>query len=154
MSFLDKDGLTQFWLHIVEKLGNKVDKELGMGLSEQNYTTLEKVKLESISEGANSLSMNTLFLSSDNWELEDITGAFYQDVECLDSAALVYGNADINIDSSLGNVAFPYNKTEIKEVLKAWSCIDKCELFDGYVRFYCYFNVPKRDIAVNLHIFN
>ena len=98
--------------------------------------------------------MNVLSLDPEDWT-EDTTGAFIQDVTCANSSSQVYGNVDVNIDESLGEfVTLPYNRTEIKNILKAWSCIDKCELFDGYVRFYCYFKTPTRDISVNLQIFN
>lgn len=47
--YLDLNGLLYFWnkikLYIDEKLGNKVDKVTGKGLSTNDYTTLEKQKL-------------------------------------------------------------------------------------------------------------
>ena len=49
MAFLDKTGLEQLWLHIVSKLGNKVDKVDGMGLSTNDYTTAEKEQLVTLS---------------------------------------------------------------------------------------------------------
>ena len=39
------------------QLGGKVDKVNGMGLSTNDYTTLEKAKLEKIAEGANNYSL-------------------------------------------------------------------------------------------------
>ena len=48
MAFLDRTGLERLWLHIVTKLGGKVDKEDGKGLSTNDYTTDEKDKLASI----------------------------------------------------------------------------------------------------------
>lgn len=45
MEFLDKLGLQHLWLHIVARLGGKVDKEEGKSLSSNDYTTAEKQKL-------------------------------------------------------------------------------------------------------------
>ena len=42
---LDKTGLTRFWQHIVARLGTKVDKVEGKGLSTNDFTTEEKNKL-------------------------------------------------------------------------------------------------------------
>lgn len=38
----------RMWFHVVAKLGNKVDKVDGMGLSTNDYTTEEKNKLTAI----------------------------------------------------------------------------------------------------------
>ena len=53
MAFLDKTGLEHLWAQIISKLGNKVDKVDGKGLSTKDYTTEEKDKLASIEDGAN-----------------------------------------------------------------------------------------------------
>ena len=42
MAFLDTTGLTHLWEKITAKLGNKVDKVSGKGLSTNDYTTDEK----------------------------------------------------------------------------------------------------------------
>ena len=52
MAFLDQTGLAHLWAHIVARLGEKVDKTDGMGLSANDYTTTEKNKLANIEEGA------------------------------------------------------------------------------------------------------
>ena len=52
MAFLDQTGLAHLWAHIVARLGEKVDKTDGMGLSTNDYTTTEKNKLANIEEGA------------------------------------------------------------------------------------------------------
>lgn len=49
---LDKTGLTRLWQHIVARLGTKVDKVEGKGLSTNDYTTAEKDKLAGIASGA------------------------------------------------------------------------------------------------------
>lgn len=45
MAYLDESGLSRFWTHIMTKLGGKVDKEDGKGLSTNDFTTAEKDKL-------------------------------------------------------------------------------------------------------------
>lgn len=57
MAFLDSSGVTRLWQHIIAKLGNKVDKETGKGLSTNDYTTTEKNKLAGIAEGANNYTL-------------------------------------------------------------------------------------------------
>lgn len=59
MAFLDSSGVTRLWEHIVYKLGNKVDKETGKGLSTNDYTTVEKDKLAGIAANANNYSLPT-----------------------------------------------------------------------------------------------
>ena len=57
MGFLDGSGVARLWEHIVYKLGNKVDKETGKGLSTNDYTTTEKDKLAGIEDGANNYTL-------------------------------------------------------------------------------------------------
>lgn len=45
MKVLDRSGLERLWLHIIGKLGEKVDRVEGKGLSTNDYTTEEKEKL-------------------------------------------------------------------------------------------------------------
>ena len=59
MNFLDKTGLEHLWAQIVSKLGRKVDKEDGKGLSSNDYTSTEKNKLAGIAAGANNYSHPT-----------------------------------------------------------------------------------------------
>lgn len=59
MAFLDSSGVTRLWEHIIFKLGNKVDKETGKGLSTNDYTTVEKDKLAGIAANANNYSLPT-----------------------------------------------------------------------------------------------
>ena len=48
MGYLDKTGLTRLWTHIIAKLGEKVDKVDGKGLSTNDYTTSEKNQLSNL----------------------------------------------------------------------------------------------------------
>ena len=57
IAFLDSSGVTRLWQHIIAKLGNKVDKEIGKGLSTNDYTTTEKDKLAGIEDGANNYTL-------------------------------------------------------------------------------------------------
>lgn len=47
MAFLNETGLERLWTHIVAKLGTKVDKVSGKGLSTNDYTDEDKEKLNS-----------------------------------------------------------------------------------------------------------
>lgn len=48
MSYLDNKGVERLWAHITAKLGDKVNKEEGKGLSSNDFTTAEKNKLASL----------------------------------------------------------------------------------------------------------
>lgn len=48
MSYLDNKGVERLWTHIVAKLGDKVNKEEGKGLSSNDFTAAEKTKLASL----------------------------------------------------------------------------------------------------------
>ena len=51
MSFLNTEGLERFWQHVVLRLGTKVDKVEGKGLSTEDFTTEEKEKLATLANG-------------------------------------------------------------------------------------------------------
>lgn len=57
MGFLDDSGVARLWEHIVYKLGYKVDKEAGKGLSTNDFTTDEKNKLAGIAKNANNYTL-------------------------------------------------------------------------------------------------
>ena len=61
---LDKTGLTRFWQHIVARLGTKVDKVEGKGLSTNDFTTEEKNKLAAIENGATKTIVDEALSSS------------------------------------------------------------------------------------------
>lgn len=64
---LDKTGLTRLWQHIVARLGTKVDKVEGKGLSTNDFTTEEKNKLAAIeNEATKTIVDGTLSFSSSN----------------------------------------------------------------------------------------
>ena len=66
MAFLDRTGLERLWLHIVTKLGGKVDKEDGKGLSSNDFTTEEKEKLARLQETVQIDIDNALNSTSEN----------------------------------------------------------------------------------------
>lgn len=49
---LDDNGLKKVWDMVMDRLGLKVDKEAGKGLSSNDYTTADKNKLSGIAAGA------------------------------------------------------------------------------------------------------
>lgn len=51
--YLDMNGLAYLWSKIKERLLEKVDKEEGKGLSTNDFTTEEKIKLSTIESNAN-----------------------------------------------------------------------------------------------------
>ena len=52
MAFLDENGVSRLWTRVLSKLGSKVDKVDGKGLSTNDYTTEEKNKLAGVENGA------------------------------------------------------------------------------------------------------
>lgn len=64
MAFLNNTGLEHLWAKIVSKLGTKVDKVDGKGLSTNDYTTAEKNKLAGIAEGANKTIVDSAMSST------------------------------------------------------------------------------------------
>lgn len=61
---LNKTGLTRLWQHIVARLGTKVDKVEGKGLSTNDFTTEEKSKLAFIESGATKTVVDEALSSS------------------------------------------------------------------------------------------
>lgn len=57
MTFLNEQGLTRLWGHILAKLGGKVDKVDGKGLSTNDYTNEEKEKVSNSLNGVNNLKI-------------------------------------------------------------------------------------------------
>lgn len=51
--FMTLEGLQYLWTQLKGKLADKVDREAGKGLSANDYTTIEKNKLQGIAAGAN-----------------------------------------------------------------------------------------------------
>lgn len=118
MAFLDSSGVTRLWQHIIAKLGNKVDKETGKGLSTNDYTTTEKDKLAGIEDGANNYTLpvasSTLggikTTNTDGLDLLTANGyapipivdgiPYYMPVSVLENGGLPYltvGNLDLNL---------------------------------------------------------
>lgn len=71
MAFLNHAGLERLWAHITLGLSKKVDKVQGMGLSTNNYTTIEKNKLSGIDEGANKTIVDSSMSTSSTNPLQN-----------------------------------------------------------------------------------
>lgn len=56
MNFLDETGLARLWEHIISKLGRKVDKVDGKGLSANDFTDEYKEKLDAL-EGTGAIDV-------------------------------------------------------------------------------------------------
>lgn len=67
MAFLDENGVSRLWTRVLSKLGSKVDKVDGKGLSTNDYTTEEKNKLAGIENGAqvNQNAIGTIIADGD-----------------------------------------------------------------------------------------
>lgn len=63
MAFLNEIGLERLWTHILSKLGTKVDKVSGKGLSTNDYTDDEKNKLANIPDNIDDL--NVIYVGPD-----------------------------------------------------------------------------------------
>lgn len=59
MGFLNEKGLERLWSHITARLGAKVDKISGKGLSANDYTDEEKTKLAGIADGATNVVVDS-----------------------------------------------------------------------------------------------
>lgn len=75
---LDYNGLLYFWTLLKAKLGDKVDKETGKGLSTNDYTTAEQTKLSGIETGAEvniieTVKVNGTVLTPDGNKAVDVT---------------------------------------------------------------------------------
>ena len=75
---LDYNGLLYFWTLLKAKLGDKVDKEAGKGLSTNDYTTAEQTKLSGIETGAEvntieGIKVNGTLVNPDGNKIVDIT---------------------------------------------------------------------------------
>lgn len=78
--FMDKDGFLYFWQLLKVKLGGKVDKVDGKGLSTNDYTTAEKNKLGNIETGANKTTViNNLTSTSTSDALSAYQGKLLND---------------------------------------------------------------------------
>ena len=64
MNFLTEDGLRRLWIHIIARIGGKVDAVEGKGLSTNDYTNEDKTKLDGIEVGANKTIIDTSLVNS------------------------------------------------------------------------------------------
>lgn len=118
MGFLDGSGVARLWEHIIYKLGNKVDKEIGKGLSTNDYTTTEKNKLAGIAEGANKTIVDSALSSTSTNPVQNkVVNAAINDLNTLvgDTSVssqintAVAGKADLKHTHSLSDIEETYS---------------------------------------------
>lgn len=121
MGFLDGSGVARLWEHIIYKLGNKVDKETGKGLSTNDYTTTEKNKLAGIAEGANKTIVDSALSSTSTNPVQNkVVNAAINDLNTLvgDTAVAtqintaVAGKADLKHTHSLSDIEETYSSVQ------------------------------------------
>lgn len=121
MGFLDDSGVARLWEHIIYKLGNKVDKETGKGLSTNDYTTTEKNKLAGIAEGANKTIVDSALSSTSTHPVQNkVVNAAINDLNTLvgDTSVssqintAVAGKADLKHTHSLSDIEETYSSVQ------------------------------------------
>lgn len=121
MGFLDGSGVARLWQHIIAKLGNKVDKEIGKGLSTNDYTTTEKNKLAGIAEGANKTIVDSALSSTSTNPVQNkVVNAAINDLNTLvgDTSVssqintAVAGKADLKHTHSLSDIEETYSSVQ------------------------------------------
>lgn len=89
-----------FAADILAKLGGKVDKAEGKGLSTEDYTTTEKSKLASIADGATAVSVKRELGSGTKIATITINGVVY-DLYCQTSVDVTYSaGSGLNLDGT------------------------------------------------------
>lgn len=113
MAILNERGLERLWSHIIAKLGGKVDKEEGMGLSSNDFTAEEKNKLAGIAEGAtnvtvdgelNSESLNPVQNRILYATIENLASKEYVDEKISNMSNNTQNNSLTLIDAVTGNI--------------------------------------------------
>lgn len=121
MGFLDGSGVARLWEHIVYKLGNKVDKEIGKGLSTNDYTTTEKNKLAGIAEGANKTIVDSALSSTSTNPVQNkVVNAAINDLNTLvgdtpvssQITTAIAGKADLKHTHSLSDIEETYSAVQ------------------------------------------
>lgn len=137
MAFLDSSGVTRLWQHIVAKLGNKVDKETGKGLSTNDYTTTEKNKLAGVAEGANNYTLPVASSTLGGVKTTNTDGLDLLTANGYAPIPIVDGIPYFMPVSVLGNSGFPYLTVGNLELnlpisMSAGSEIKPVYFLDGY----------------------
>lgn len=148
MSFLNDDGLQYFWLKLKSLLANKVDAENGKGLSTNDFTTEEKIKLSNLVAYTEATTTASGLMSAvDKVKLDGIeSGAQINTIDTVKvngSPLIVSGKAvDISVpvnNSQLVNGAGYQTEAEVKALIAQTSTL-KREIVD---------TLPTTDIDVN-----
>ena len=96
MGFLNNSGFARLWSHIMLRLGDKVDKVDGKGLSTKDFTTEEKEKLAGLSTDG-FVSYNEQELTEDQQtQARKNQGLYYSEV----SETTLVDNATVTIETA------------------------------------------------------
>ena len=110
--FLDGNGVVYLWSKITALLDKKVEKEDGKGLSEANFTSVEKAKLSNIADNANNTTIvNTLnsdsttdaLSAAQGKALNDRISTITGDLENLGAGDMMKANYDSDSDGKVDN---------------------------------------------------
>lgn len=102
MAFLDENGVSRLWTRVLSKLGSKVDKVDGKGLSTNDYTTEEKNKLAGIENGAQ-VNQNAIGTITANGDTVFTSGAVSDTFKLKSGSNILYtketdGSLTIGVD--------------------------------------------------------
>ena len=115
MTFLNEQGLERLWTHIVAKIGTKVDKVSGKGLSTNDYTDEEKNKLASIANGANNTIVDSeLSESSTNPVENKVVSAAISNLDAL------IGDTSVSEQISAANMIYVGPDEPTDSNIKVW----------------------------------
>lgn len=102
MAFLDENGVSRLWTRVLSKLGSKVDKVDGKGLSTNDYTTEEKNKLAGVENGAQA-NQNAIGTITANGDTVFTSGAVSDTFKLSSGSNILYaketdGSLTIGVD--------------------------------------------------------
>ena len=109
MKFLDDLGLEKSWAYILAKLGKKVDKEDGKGLSSNDFTKEEKEKLARLQETVQIDIDSALSSTSENPVQNKIISAAITDLTNLISSTIT----NEEIDEICGAIIYDSSEVQV-----------------------------------------
>lgn len=121
--YVDKDGLSYFWQKIKNKIDNKVDKVDGKGLSTNDYTVDEKIKLTNIEDGANKTIVDSELSSTSENPVQNkvVNTAIGNKVDKVTGKGLSANDFTNDLKTKLDGIATGANKTTVDTALSASS---------------------------------
>lgn len=122
MAFLNNTGLEHLWAKIVSRLGTKVDKVDGKGLSTNDYTTAEKNKLAGIATGATKVTVDSALSSSSTNPVQNkIVNTEINSLKTLVGDTAVSAQITNAISSAIPSVTVADNGKFMTVVNGAWA---------------------------------